>query len=55
VAPANRVPSQVTSGSSRAMAAATARREAEDAKKNPGLECGPVTQEDMPAEGEKKD
>lgn len=55
VAPANRVPSQVSSGSSRAMAAATARREAEDAKKNIGSECAPVTQVDMPAEGGKED
>ncbi|MEW6021476.1 MAG: hypothetical protein AB1807_04985 [Pseudomonadota bacterium] len=47
VAPANRVPSHVESGSSRAMAAA--RRETEDAKKNPGADCEPVAQEAAPA------
>ncbi len=55
VAPANRVPSQVTSGSSRAMAAATARREAEDAKKIGGSECEPMMQGDAPANGREKE
>jgi len=42
VAPANRVPSHVDSASSRAMAAATARQQTEDAKKNVGSGCGPA-------------
>jgi len=54
VAPANRVPSQVVSASSQAMAAATARREAEDAKKNHEAGCLPAAAQTKPAEGDKR-
>ena len=53
VAPASRVPSHVESASSRAMAASTARREAEEAKKSV-TKCGPAAQGVVPRDEEGK-
>ena len=54
VAPANRLPAHMESASSRAMAAAAARSDAKDAKKNNKPACGPAAQENLPAEDARK-
>jgi len=54
VAPVNKHPSHVESASSRAMAAASARRQAQDAEKKSRAECEPASQQAEPVDGGRK-
>lgn len=55
IAPAARVPSNVVTPSSRAMAAARAREQGESAKKTTQDGCQPAAQQAAPVEGAKND
>lgn len=55
IAPAARVPATADTASSRAMAAARAREQAESGKNNTQADCQPAPRQAAPAEGVKKD